>query len=374
MNTILVTGSEGFIGKNLVSRLKQHGEYEILTFDKDSSTPLNSLVEKADFIFHLAGVNRPQNEAEFKTGNLDLTAQVVEYARSTKTPILITSSIQAILDNPYGKSKLGAEELLQEYAQETGAPVYIFRLPNVFGKWSRPNYNSVVATFCYNISHGLPLQVNDPAAPITLVYIDEVIDEFIRCIEAKKEVGADGFCHIPREYPTTVGDLAKRLQDLHDIRATTIIPDLSDPLTKYLYATLTSLYEQDDYASLFDMHDDERGWLFELAKSKQFGQVFVSKTKPGFTRGKHWHHTKVERFCIIEGSGKIAFRKVDSQEVFTYLVSGEKIQIIDIPVGYVHSVQNTGETDMIMIIWANEILDKENPDTWYEEVSLDKET
>ena len=368
MKTVLVTGSDGFIGKNLTTRLIQDGSYTVLSYDKDSSEDLSSLIDKCDFIFHLAGVNRPQNEEEFKTGNQDLTDRILDIAAPKKIPILITSSIQALLDNPYGKSKRGAEELVTTYGKQTGAKTYTFRLPNVFGKWSRPNYNSAVATFCYNIAHDLPIQINDEAAPLSLVYIDEVIDEFLKCLSDQQTIDAEGFCFIPSTYSTTVGKLAETIQSLHAMRSTAVVPDLSDKLTKYLHATLTSFYDNNALAHDFELHDDERGWLFELVKSTSSGQVFISNTKPGYTRGQHWHHTKVERFCVIKGEGEIKFRKINSKETFSYAVTDKKIQIIDIPVGFIHSVTNTGSSDMLLVIWANEILDKERPDTYYEQV------
>ncbi len=368
MKTVLVTGSDGFIGKNLVARLTQDGSYTVFCYDKNTNDDLGSLIEKSAFIFHLAGVNRPQNEEEFKTGNQDLTQKVLELAAPRKIPVLITSSIQALLDNPYGKSKRGAESLVAAYGQKTGAKTYVFRLPNVFGKWSRPNYNSAVATFCHNIAHDLPIQINDPKAPLTLVYIDEVIDEFMKCLADEQSVDTEGFCYIPSTYSTTVGKLAETIKELHTMRSTAVVPDLSNPLTKYLHATLTSFYDEDALAHTFELHDDERGWLFELAKSSSFGQVFISSTKPGYTRGQHWHHTKVERFCVIKGKGEIKFRNINSEKVFSYPVTGAKIQIVDIPVGYIHSVTNTGSSDMILVIWANEIFDKKRPDTFYEEV------
>jgi UDP-2-acetamido-2,6-beta-L-arabino-hexul-4-ose reductase len=368
MKTVLVTGSEGFIGKNLVTRLTQDGSYTILSYDKNTDEDLGSLVNKTDFIFHLAGVNRPQNEKEFKTGNQDFTDKILELATPKKIPVLVTSSIQALLDNAYGKSKRGAEDLIAAYGKKTGAKTYIFRLPNVFGKWSRPNYNSAVATFCYNIAHDLPVQINDAKVPLTLVYIDEVIDEFLKCLSDQQVIDAEGFCYIPMTYTTTVGKLAGTIKSLHAMRSTAVVPDLSDKLTKYLHATLTSFYEEDALAHTFELHDDERGWLFELVKSTSSGQVFISNTKPGYTRGQHWHHTKVERFCVIKGTGEIKFRKINSKETFSYPVTDTKTQIVDIPVGYIHSITNTGSSDMLLVIWANEILDKEHPDTYYEQV------
>ncbi len=369
MKNVVVTGSKGFIGRNLVSRLRQLEDIHIIEYSKDETESLDSVISQADFVFHLAGVNRPQDETEFNIGNKDLTRDVLDALRRKggKIPILLTSSTQAPLENAYGKSKLAAEELVDEYKKETGADIFIYRLPNVFGKWCKPNYNSAVATFCYNITRDLPIVVNDKKTKMTLAYVDDVVTDFISsfCGNNKAE---KGFCSVSNSFETTLGEIVNTLNDLHSIRKTLVIPDLSLELTKKLYSTLISYYGEDNYSYDLTTNDDERGWLAEFIKSDSFGQVFISKTKPGFSRGNHWHHSKIEKFSVIDGEAEIAFRKVGQDQVFTYNVSGNKIQVIDVPVGYVHSVKNIGKHDMTLVIWANEILDKNNPDTYYEEV------
>lgn len=369
MKTVLITGAAGFIGKNLSEKLKQLTSLEVIEYSKNSDESLVSALDRADFVFHLAGVNRPKDEEEFKSGNRDFTESILTLLREkdAQTPVLLTSSTQAEQDNPYGRSKREAEELVRAYGNDTGASVYIYRLPNVFGKWCKPNYNSVIATFCYNITHSLPLTINDEDTELTLTYIDDVIDEFISCIGEKKKQETD-FSSVMPIYSARLGDIANTLSNLHDMRETLVVPDLSSKLTKHLYSTLTSYYEEEDYIYDLESNADNRGWLSEFIKSDQFGQVFVSKTNPGFTRGNHWHHSKVEKFVIVEGEAQLSFRKVGGQETFDYKASGDKIQVVDVPVGYVHSVKNIGKNDMTMIIWANEILDKDNPDTYYEEV------
>ena len=368
---ILVTGAAGFIGKNLVSHLRLGAEtVEVLSYTRETAESIESLLDQADFVFHLAGVNRPKNDDEFKAGNTDLTNKIVTYLadKGKKTPILISSSTQATLDNPYGKSKLAAEDAVRKYSNDTGAKCYIVRLPNVFGKWSRPNYNSAVATFCYNLTHSVPITVNDPAAILNLIYIDDAVDVFIGCLEgntAPEEVPEKIAAKV---LPTTVGDVADILKNLGAIRKTLVVPDLSDKLTKYLYSTLTSFYDERDLTVNLEVNRDDRGWLFELAKSQHFGQIFISQTKPGYVRGEHWHHTKVERFCVIQGQGEVFFRELDTDRVFSHKLNGNNVQIIDIPVGTIHAIENTGDDDMLLVIWANEVLDKERPDTYWEKV------
>lgn len=368
---ILVTGSAGFIGRNLISHLRLSSDsYEILPFSKDTPDTLESLIDQADFIFHLAGVNRPQDEGEFKTGNTDLTEAITSHLLRTgkTTPILITSSTQATLDNPYGKSKLAAEEIVQKYSQKSGANSYIVRLPNVFGKWSRPNYNSAIATFCHNLTHSLPITVNDPEAALNLIYIDDVAQIFVDCLGGKITPENIATVVAEKTIPTTVGTVVSTLEDLIAIRKTLVVPDVSNKLTKYLYSTLTSFYDEQDLTADLVINSDDRGWLFELAKSHQFGQIFISQTRPGYVRGEHWHHTKIERFCVIQGQGEVFFRELDTDRIFSHKLSGEKVQIIDIPVGVVHAIENTGNDDMLLVIWANEVLDKDAPDTYWEKV------
>lgn len=370
MKTVLVTGASGFIGKNLCVQLEQNKELTILRFDRKSTTDdLKKLITKADFVFHLAGVNRPKDESDFNVGNRDLTDTVITLIKETgrKIPILITSSTQAELENPYGKSKKAAEKAVADFGKLTDTPTYIYRLPNVFGKWCKPNYNSVVATFCHNISHDLDITINDPNAVLTLVYIDDVVKDFLLAMDGTKTVADDGFCHIPREFTITLQSLADKLNAFKKIPESLIVPDLKDTFDRFLYATYLSYFDQKKFGYNLDMKSDQRGWLAEIIKSEHSGQTLVSRTKPGFTRGNHWHHTKIEKFLVIEGQAEIIFNDLNSGQTFTYKVNGEELRVIDIPVGYVHSIKNVGETDLLTIIWADEIFDPENPDTYYPE-------
>lgn len=372
MKTVLVTGSSGFIGKNLCAQLAQDADIEILYFDRNSSKgDLERSLHKADFIFHLAGVNRPKDDSEFKEGNQLLTEQILAtiQASGKKIPILLTSSIQAGLDNAYGTSKRAAEDAVFAFAKSTGAKAYIYRLPNVFGKWCQPNYNSVVATFCNNIANGLPVTVSDPATELNLVYIDDVVREFIAALKGEATPASDRYCYVPEVSKITLGELVTRLKDFKQSRDSLVMSNLEDSLSRNLYATYTSYLAEDDFSYALQKSSDNRGWLAEFIKSKQFGQVFISRTKPGISRGNHWHNTKIEKFLVIEGKAEITFRKVGEQEhVVRYPVSGDELTVVDIPAGYVHAIKNTGDTDLLTIFWADEILDKDRPDTIYESV------
>jgi UDP-2-acetamido-2,6-beta-L-arabino-hexul-4-ose reductase len=371
MKTILVTGANGFVGRNLITRLQVDKENRVLSFDIDNSEQeLRTLLDQAEFVFHLAGVNRPKNEEEFQTGNVDLTAELVDILQKAgkSTPVLITSSIQAAQDNPYGRSKKMAEDKVFVYARQTGAEVFVYRLPNLFGKWSRPNYNSVVSTFCYNISHNLPIQINNPSYLLPLAYIDDVVDEFIGALAGKAHRDEAGFCFVPRTFQITLQELADRIYSFRASRDTAILPDMSDLLTKFLYTTYLSYLDPNGFSYFADMKTDQRGWLFELIKSPHIGQIFVSQTKPGVTRGGHYHHTKVEKFVVVQGEAVIRFRKIDGNEILSYPVSDAKIEIVDIPPGYTHDITNVGSADVITLFWASEIFDPEKPDTYYLQV------
>lgn len=372
MKTVLVTGSSGFIGKNLCAKIEQLKDIEILHFDHDDTVKdLEKFLDKADFIFHLAGINLPKDDKEFDTGNRGLTEDIIKYLENQHktTPILITSSIQADLDNPYGNSKKAAEDIILKFSKENKSPAYIYRLPNVFGKWCKPNYNSVVATFCHNISHNLPVTMSDPSREMDLVYIDEVISEFIDSYLGKVEIQEDGYCYIPRSFKITLQELKSKIEAFHNNRSSLIMPNLEDDFSRFLYATYTSYLPEDSFDYQLNTSVDNRGWLAEFIKSKQFGQIFISKTKPGITRGNHWHHTKIEKFLVVAGEAKISFRKINDQnEVIEYNVSGNKLTVLDIPAGYTHSIKNIGDEDLMTIFWADEIFDNNNPDTYYEEV------
>lgn len=371
MKTVLVTGAGGFIGRNLCATLAQHEDLEILRYGlKNTCEELAAFVARCDFVFHLAGVNRPEHQEEFEKGNRDFTVKLLEMLEKTGrvVPIAMTSSIQAVLDNPYGKSKKAAEDAVFEWSSRIGVPAYVYRLPNVFGKWCRPNYNSVVATFCYNIARGLPVQVNNPAAELTLVYIDDVVAELIAAMNGLAHMGTDGFCHVPRTFTVTLQQLADILYSFAKSRTNLMMPSLEGDFERYLYATYISYLPEDGFSYGLEMKRDKRGWLAEFIKSKQFGQIFISRTKPGITRGNHWHHTKVEKFLVIEGQALIRFRKIGADKVIEYRVSGDSPEVVDIPAGYTHSITNIGSSDVITIFWADEVFDPERADTYHLEV------
>ncbi len=371
MTTVLVTGASGFIGKNLCVSLKLRENMRVLEYGRENSLEqLDEFINKADFIYHLAGVNRPKDEEEFQLVNSGLTERVVEALRSNhkKIPILLSSSTQAEMNNPYGRSKVTAEKMLLEWSEESESPVYIYRLPGVFGKWCKPNYNSVVATFCNNIANNLPIEVSDSSHSITLTYIDDIVSEFIDKLD-NRDAPLSRFCEVPTTFKTTLGELKDRIIALRDIRSTLVVPSLEDNFNKYLYATYLSYLRKDDFAYELTMHSDDRGSLTEFIKSASFGQIFTSTTGPGVSRGNHWHHTKIEKFFVISGEAEVSFRnKVDSAEIIRYNVSGSKPTVVDVPTGYVHAITNTGDSDLITLFWANEILDKQRPDTYYEQV------
>lgn len=363
---ILVTGAAGFIGKNLCLNLKQQG-HEVLEFDRNTEESLESLVSKADFVMHLAGVNRPLNPQEFYDGNANLTYKLIEILKKDgrKLPLLLSSSIQAARGNDYGKSKKQAEDLVFQYGKDTGTKVFVFRLDNAFGKWCRPNYNSVVATFCHNIAHGLDIQINDPNAVVPFVYIDDICRCFVECISKN---GSDEILSVTPSYKVSIGKLAELINSFHDSRNTLAVPDMRDGFEKKLYSTYLSYLPEDAFSYPLNMHTDARGSFTEFLRTPERGQVSVNIAHPGIVKGNHWHHTKNEKFLVVKGTGVIRFRKVGTSEVITYPVSGEKLEVVDIPCGYTHNIENTGTDDMVTIMWANEPFDPEHPDTFYEEV------
>lgn len=367
---ILVTGSTGFIGKNLVSELRNRKYSEIMEFDKETNSELlEEYCKKADFVFHLAGVNRPKEESEFMEGNFGLTSTLLNNLKKYKNncPVMISSSSQAELDNAYGKSKKAGEDLLFNYGKETGARVLVYRFPNVFGKWSRPNYNSAIATFCYNIARDLPITINNPNVVMNLVYIDDLVNELINALEGNENRYKD-FCEVSIVHKITIGEIVDLIQSFKNSRKGLSIPDMSDDFTKKLYSTYLSFLPEDDFGYELKMNSDERGSFTEFIRTPDRGQVSVNISKPGITKGNHWHHTKNEKFLVVSGKGVIRFRKIDSDEIIEYFVSGEKLEVIDIPVGYTHNIENIGDNEMITIMWANEPFNPENPDTYYLEV------
>ena len=371
MKTILITGANGFIGKNLRASLMRLDDVNILTFDSNDSLQLLSRhLKKADIVYHLAGVNRPDNIEYFETVNVGLTKKIVAILENigNRPTIVLSSSIQATLDNPYGISKRKAEDILIQYIKRYGVRAYIYRLPNVFGKWCKPNYNSVVATFCYNIAQGLDITISDKNKELELVYIDDVVHEFIGCLVLPDYCEDTVYCKVRRKHKITLGGLAKKIYQLRDIRSSLVIPDLADDFTRCLHATYLSYLDRDRLSYSLNVKTDYRGCLAELIKSRHFGQIFISKTHEKVIRGNHYHDSKIEKFCVIQGQAIIKFRHVLNSEVLSYAVSGQNIEVVDIPPGYTHSIENVGEEEMIVIFWANQIFDPANPDTYYCEV------
>ncbi|MFN7890857.1 MAG: NAD-dependent epimerase/dehydratase family protein [Pirellula sp.] len=370
MQQILITGANGFIGKNLDLALRRTGEFQLVhSLRSDSNDALRNKVRDADVVFHLAGANRPQDPSDFQKINVEVSRTIVDAIRECTTKpqrLIYSSSIQALADNPYGHSKRQAETLIESIAGIENKVVQIYRLPNVFGKWSRPEYNSAVATFCYNIARGLPITISAPERLMEMVYVDDVVRTWME--QLRGTPSSDIYCEVNPVLRCTLANLAERIQAIHDMRTSLHVPDLSDRLNHALHATYTSFLPENDLARSVQMRTDERGWLFELTKSPAFGQVFVSTTKPGVTRGNHYHDSKIERFCLVQGKGLIRFRKMDTGDVIEYPVSDSNIQLVDIPPGYTHSIENVGESDMLVLFWANEIFDPNVPDTYFEKV------
>lgn len=367
---ILVTGAKGFVGKNLVEELKNQKFADVLEYDVDTDPALlNDYCKQAEFIFHLAGINRPKDQAEFMEGNFDFTSTLLELLKKyhNTCPIVVSSSTQAALDNPYGKSKKAGEDLLFTYGQDTGAKVYVYRLPNVFGKWCRPNYNSAVATFCNNIANGLPIVVNDPAVQMNLVYIDDVLESFVQALRGN--VTCTGkFCAVPVSYNITLGEIADLIYSFKQSREVRSIPNMGEGFTKKLYSTYLSYLPQNQFSYPLKMNVDPRGSFSEFIKTPDRGQVSVNISKPGITKGNHWHHSKNEKFLVVSGTGVIRLRQVGTNEVIEYHVSDINLEVVDIPVGYTHNIENLGDRDMVTIMWVNECFNPEKPDTYYLEV------
>ena len=378
---ILITGAKGFIGQNVVAQLNSIRDgkaqnapigsgIEIMAFDVDTDfARLADYCARADFILHLAGVNRPPNPEAFMAGNCGFTQTLLDTLSRQKNtcPIMLASSTQAALDNPYGASKRAGEALVREYGINTGAKTLIYRFPNVFGKWCRPNYNSAVATFCHNTANGLPIQVNDPSVIMRLVYIDDVVLELTRALAGKENRTGD-FCEVPVVLTGTLGFIADAIASFPTVRAALGVPDMNHPLIKALYATYLSYVPLDKLSITAKMNVDDRGSFTELVKTADRGQCSVNVIKPGITKGNHWHHTKNERFIVVQGQGMIRFRKVYTDAVYEYPVSGDSIEIIDIPPGVTHNIENVGTGDMVTVMWCNECFDKDNPDTFFEPV------
>lgn len=366
---VLVTGSNGFVGKNLIQALKYRADISIDAYDLDTPPEqLDIYLQRADLIFHLAGVNRPQGVGEYETGNAgftqELIARLTTLGRAPK--IVFSSSIQAELDNPYGRSKRRAEQALEGYAASAGADVVIYRLKNIFGKWCRSNYNSVVATFCYNIAHDLPVTISDAERELELVYIDDVVAALIFELSDAAPSGLR-FAEVAPVGRIALGQLAETIRSFHALRRDLALPPL-DRFARCLYATYLSYLDEQAFAYSLQQKPDQRGALAEFIKSGAFGQIFLSRTHPGVTRGNHYHHTKTEKFLVLEGEALIRFRHILGRKVIEYRVAGADFQVVDIPPGYTHSIINIGQSELVVLFWASEIFDPERPDTYYEAV------
>ncbi len=386
---VLITGANGFVGRNLTQRLYALRDGrdrtrpalridEVLLYTRETAPEtLAAYCRSADFVVHLAGVNRPQDPEEFTTGNTDLTRTLLAQLRQSgnRCPVLLASSIQASLTgryagSPYGHSKRAAEVLLRAYSEQTGAQGLIYRFPNLFGKWCRPNYNSVVATFCHNIARDMPITVSDPAAELELVYIDDLVDELLDAMEGHPHRADAGYFRVPVSHPVTLGEIVRLLRSFHDQPQTLLLPQIPDgSFAKKLYSTYLSYLPPEKVAFPLKMNVDARGSFTELLKTDACGQVSVNITKPGVTKGQHWHNSKWEFFIVVAGRGLIRERRIGSDEVIEFAVSGERIEAVHMLPGYTHDIINLSDTeDLVTVMWANERFDPEHPDTYFEEV------
>ncbi|MDC3315651.1 NAD-dependent epimerase/dehydratase family protein [Candidatus Thioglobus sp.] len=360
---VLVTGSNGFIGKNLIVRLNEL-DVQITTFTRENLTQdLEELIKDADCIVHLAGENRPKDEKDFDVVNAGLTSSICDVVRSSgkNIPIILASSTQAELDNVYGKSKLDAEVAVRALEIDTGCPVHVYRLPGVFGKWCKPHYNSVVATFCHNISHDLSIQVNNPDFELSLVYIDDVVEEFVKIIQGvmgdKKELS------VQPEYKIKLGDLADQIKIFRESRESLITERVGGGLVGKLYSTYLSYISPEQFAYSIPSYGDERGMFAEMLKTKDSGQFSFFTSKPGVTRGGHYHHSKTEKFLVVQGEARFGFRHVALDATHEIVTTSKELKIVETVPGWSHNIINIGTEDMIVMLWANEIFDPDNPDT-----------
>lgn len=363
---ILVTGANGFIGKNLCLKLSELGYNDVIKIDRtNSDSELKRALENADFIFHLAGINRPQTEEEFYIGNSGLTEKITTTLESLgrSTPILLTSSIQADRDNAYGLSKASAERAISAYQQKLNADVYIYRLPNVFGKWCQPNYNSMVATFCYNVANDLPITINDNNAVVNLVYIDDVCEQF--CLHLT-QANADAV--VEPIYQKTVGEVAELLNKFKQSKDTLITENVGAGFTRALYSTYLSYFSPDQFAYTVPAYTDPRGTFCEMLKTPEAGQFSYFTAHPGITRGGHYHHTKNEKFLVIKGTAKFRFEEVLTGQKEEFVVTAEQHKIVETVPGWSHDVTNIGDDELIVMLWANESFDREKPDTFAKEI------
>lgn len=362
---VLITGANGFIGQNLVTHLNERADVEVLRFTRENTlADLPALVAQVNCIFHLAGVNRPENPEQFQTGNADLTQYISDAVKACgrKIRIVYTSSTQAELDNPYGTSKRDGEQALAELATSHGSPVHLFRLPNVFGKWARPNYNSAVATFCHNVARDLPIQINDPQARITLIYIDDVIRYFVAAMDGR--LAETPFVTAEPQYKITVSELADQIRAFRDSRQTLVTDPVGTGLVRALYSTYLSYLPPERFTYEVPKYGDPRGVFVEMLKTQESGQISYFTAHPGVTRGGHYHHSKTEKFLVIRGDACFRFRHIVSGEFYELYTKGEQPEIVETVPGWTHDITNVGDEEMIVMLWANEIFDREHPDTY----------
>lgn len=369
---VLITGAGGFVGRNLRLALFERKDIEVVAYEsKNNVSQLPEMLSGVDFVFHLAGVNRPKNPRDFASGNVDLTRAVCDAvigeiaARGKKIPLILTSSIQATLDNPYGQSKRSAEQAVFAASKQHGFPAHVFRLPNVFGKWCLPNYNSVVATFCHNIARGLPFEVRDPAASLTLVYIDDLVARFLELLDgADAAVDAAGFALVTPQYSTTVGEVADMICRFKESRATLLTERVGTGLVRALYSTYISYLPVEMFKYSVPSHEDPRGLFVEMLRTPDSGQFSYFTAHPGITRGGHYHHSKTEKFLVIKGDARFRFRQMQTGEIYEITIHGGDGEIVDTLPGWAHDITNIGQDEMIVMLWTNENFDRLKPDTY----------
>lgn len=365
---ILITGARGFIAKNLISFLQEETDIELILYDRDDDFSLiENNIENIDIIFHLAGVNRPKDASEFYEGNTDLTKRLVDLIneKNKNVKLVITSSIQAKLDNDYGKSKKMAEEYILKNIKN----YYIFRLHNVFGKWCKPNYNSVIATFCYNISHDIDITINDENTELELVYIDDICKTFLKLIHNEVDFEKEEYYYyVNPRYKVSLGEIVKKIQEFKNDMNSIYVPNTGNDFVKKLFATYVSYLEPEKMVVEANKNIDERGSFTELVRTFDSGQFSISFSKPGVIRGNHYHHTKMERFIVVKGKAKISFKSVKDDKYFEFVVDDTNVKIVTIPVGYTHNIENIGNDEMILVMWCNELFNTNNPDTYFKEV------
>jgi len=362
---ILITGSDGFIAKNLIEHLKRDSNITLYLFSKnDSISILEAYLNEVNFIFHLAGVNRPEKIEDFYKGNTKLTQTIINFliSNNKSVPILLSSSAQSNLDNDYGKSKKEAENLIIKYSKEVNTNVYIYKLPNVFGKWSKPNYNSVISTWCHNISHNLDITINNKDIKLDLVYIDDVIKSFIDKLDSQYD---KEYFTVDNIYKKSLGEISQLLHQFKENRTNLIVPNVASGFERALYATYLSYLPIDDFSYNIDGFKDDRGTFYEVIKTLDSGQFSLSTTAPGITRGNHYHHTKNEKFLVVKGEALIEFRHIVSDKKISYKVNDKKMKIVEMIPGYTHNITNIGSEEMILFLWANENYDDNNSDTYF---------